>query len=276
MGLAEQIRQGTTLSRQQVIVTTVVAGSGSFTMPPAYALLSIQSSTAPVRIRLYDTEDSLTNAGEITRPFGSRNISSSVSLVGDFQISSSITHPITPAVFSVSNGTTYYRVEPATPLTMTLVRYNLEEVTSATSNKRVLPPIQASLTALGQVSGTLADTSIPQTYLLVSASATNPVRLRLYRSDMALTDAMELARPFSTEPSASVQLIADTVFTGSVIHFVPKLVGANLQNMGDNLTPLRASKELRQGERELYYVMDNPSASPITVTASLAVYSLED
>jgi hypothetical protein len=285
MGLSEQIQAGANLERADVTFTTSVTGVGSASIAPSYAILKIQASS-PCRLRLYDNLSSRDEAGEIVRPFGDTNISESVALVGDFSMSAAGQYAVDPVLYAVSadfnNPYTYYRVSPASSIDIKVTMYPIEIVAPGVGaysldNRRTLPVITASLSAGATVSGSLASTEIPQTYLLVSASANSLSRLRLYSTTAALSNTQEITRPFSVEPSASFNLIADMILSASkTTYFSPKIIGANLANMGSNLLLIRGNQALIDGENELYYIIENISASPIQVSASLHVYSLED
>ncbi len=287
MGLAEQIRAGANLSRTDVTFTTSGTGIGTVSVAPSYALLRIEAS-APCRLRLYDNLSSRNNAGEIVRPFGNTNISESVALIADFSMSQAGQYTVDPVLYAVSsdfsNPVTYYRVEPASAINVKITNYSIESVDVPVGtgqytidNRRTLPYITASLAAGAKFSGSIYDSEIPQTYLLVSASINTTARLRLYSNTSSLANNEEVNRPFSVEPSASFHLIADMILSSSnTTYFSPKIVGANLANMGENLLLIRGNQQLINGKNEIYYILENLSASPIEASASLHVYSLED
>lgn len=202
-------------------------------------------------------------------------------------------YTIDPITYGVTvnpgNQLSYYRVENAvSPPVIQLTTYLLEDrrITADPNssypleNRRTLPVIQASLAANATASGILANSSIPVTYLLVSASLSDSshfARLRLYNTSASLTDTAERARQFENEPSASTGLIADMILTGSeTTYFVPKIIGANLNNMGSNLILAYADRGKTDGDNELYYHLENKGAAPASITASLHVYTLED
>jgi hypothetical protein len=289
MGLAEQIRAGASLTRNTFVTPVTATGSASF--GAAYTLLSI-SADKTCRVRLYDNESSRDNLGEIARPFGSTNISASVALVGDFIISSSARQFVDPVVYSVAESYeepyTYYRISdyegsfpPETPVaTLTLTRYLLENNTLETSlSRKTLSPISYTLNAAGMVSGTIDE--CPRTFLLVSASVTTtttePVRVRLYSKFTAINDTAEKNRTFDQPASASAFLIVDAILKESEItYFSPKIVGANLNTMGTDLSITRRSNALIAGDSEIYYVLENLGASSQTINVSIHTYSLED
>jgi len=297
MGLADQIRAGANLERTTVTLTTDVIGSGSVNLGATYGLLRIQTST-PCRVRLYDTEASRDNLGEIDRPFGVVDVSASVALIGDFSMSAAnIPYSIDPVLYGLtsdpSNELSYYRItEASTPPIIQITKYLLEDRNIPavvggqyeTENRRTLPVIQVGPLEPNVISasgaGVLSDTTIPQTYLFVSASiegAANIARIRLYNTSASLANVTETSRSFSVEASASVGLLVDAIISGSeTTYFVPKIIGANLDNMGTDLVLTKADSGKRMGDNELYYRIENKSATAQPITASLHVYSLED
>lgn len=285
MGLEQYIRAGANLERRIISVTTVQPGTGSVNLGSAYILLSV-STDRPCRLRLYDTSQSLVNAGEQARLFGNTSVSASVALVGDFSMSAPGVYSIDPPLYGITQNTlTYYRVESTQSLEqpiVTFTRYNIEDAQVSIANRVTLPNIMGQLLPQQISSGSIQESSIPRTYLLVSASVVNttvPTRLRLYSTKESLTNQTELSRSFTTESSNNSNLIVDAILTGSEItYFVPKIAGANLQTMGTNLNSIRTNQEAIMGLNELYYVLQNVSTggSAANITASLHVFSLED
>lgn len=288
MGLEEYIKAGAKLQRNTVTLITDEIGSGSVDLGSTYVLLTV-TTTAPCRLRLYDTNQSLENNNEIIRLFGNTNVSDSTALIGDFSMSSAGTYTIDPVMYGVVENPldklTYYRIngtQPGEYPTITFTRYLMEDSSKSIKNRTSLPQITASLLPTEFVSGTLTSTTIPRTYLLVSASvmgSSNLTRLRLYSTKESLTNTTELSRPFVTESSNTSKLIIDAILTGSQItYFVPKIVGANLQTAGVDLNVIKNNKTAIMGNNELYYVLENLGTTGGTeqVTASLHVFSLED
>lgn len=297
MGLRELIRVGADLRRREFNINTVALSSGSASLGTAYTLLSVKT-TVPCRFRLYDNLQSLNDLGEASRSFSNTSISSSTALIGDFSMSAvNVEYTIDPALYSViqnsSAGWTYYRVNDASTLpTITIKSYNIEDTTKVASvgsiyseeNRRTLPNIMASVGAGAMASGTLPSTAttVPKTFLLVSASltgSTDNARLRLYSSTSSLYDSVEKNRSFSVEASASAQLIVDAILTGSEhTYFSPKILAANLQNMKSDLNNIRGNTNLIAGKNEVYYIIENLASSggTLNISASLHVYSLEE
>lgn len=286
MGLAEYIRLGASLKRELVKLETNVTGSGSIDLGSAYVLLDI-TNDVPCRLRLYDNESSRDNVTEKSRVFGNTNIPASIALVGDFSMSNASNHTIDPSLYGIvedpTSKLTYYKIDGVTSPpypTITFNRYTLEVPGINLSNRVNIPPIAHELAAGQRTTGSLAASSIPQTYLLVSASVSGSntkARIRLYSISSSLDDATEIARPFATESSATSYLIVDAILSGSeTTYFVPKIVGANLQNMGTNLNITRTDRNKILGRNEMYYILDNLGTSTTKISASLHVFSLED
>jgi hypothetical protein len=288
MGLEQYIRAGAKLERGEVTLTTQENGSGSVDLGSSYTLLSI-STTAPCRLRLYDNSQSLANGGERIRAFGNTSISASVALVGDFSMSAAGTYTVDPAIYGITLNTvdklSYYRVENTQsgqyPV-INFTRYLMEVPSVSTANRVTIPEIKTLLAPGQLVSGTLSSTTVPRTYLLVSASvqqSTAIARLRLYSTTDSFSNSVEISRSFATESSNNSKLIVDAIISGSELtYFVPKIAGANLQTMGTDLNTIRADRTAIMGLNELYYVIQNMSSSGGTVpfTASLHVFALED
>lgn len=293
MGLIEQIRDGASLKRSTIVLNTDVTGSGSVNLGATYAILNVGTST-PCRLRLYENEVSRDNQTEKNRSFGLTNITTSIALVGDFSMSAANTsYQVDPVLYGVvtnpSDQLTYYRIDDAiSPPIIYLTTYLLEDraVTAGvnksyvTENRRTLPNIMANLAADATASGVLTNSTIPTTYLLVSASLSDSshyARLRLYNVSSSLADNDELKRQFRNEPSASTGLIVDAILTGSVTtYFIPKIIGANLNNMGTNLVLTDLDRGKMDGSNELYYHLENKGPSTVDITASLHVYALEE
>lgn len=298
MGLEEHIKAGAQLTRDTIIFTAPT-GSGSIDLGPAFAVLKIQTDT-PIRLRLYDTEQSRDTLTEINRPFG-LNADASIALIGDFSMSAAGTYEIAPAVFgfcSSSNpSSTFYRIENATgqpsQSVVRVTRYLLEDkgVPPSTgsfytiNNRRVIT-IDYSGTNIPSgsiVNGTLSTgvSTIPQTFMLISASLGNVahmVRFRLYATSSALSNVAEQNRPFTSEPSESVALLTDVIISNGneTVYFTPKIFGANLENMGNDLLLTAESTAKISGDSEIYYYLQNLTTVAINPVVSMSLYALED
>lgn len=286
MGLAEQLSLGARLIRETTQFRVDPSNSGSINLGSAYVLLGIQTDV-PCRFRLYDTQVSRDTASEISRPFTTQFVSAPIALVGDFSMSAAGAYTVDPVLYGVINNAasnlSYYRAEGSFGTnypTITLRTYKIEDSSISIINRKTIEYITGSLSAGSLVSGRLSNNFIPKTYLLVSASLTNPLaiaRLRLYSTTGSLSVGSEVSRSFATESNAR-DLIVDMILTGSqVTYFSPKIIGANLQTSGFDLGRLRHSDELLLGEKSLYYILQNvgPSGS-LNLSASLHLFSLED
>lgn len=284
MGLKQYIQAKADLRREVITVTTGANGSGSINLGSAYLLYFLESDT-DCRVRLYDNESSLNDATEQSRGFGNTNIPASIALISDFNLTSG-SYTIDPGLYGVtatpSNKLTYYRINnAATPPVLRLGRYLLEDSAISAASRTVIPVIETSLSPGQMKSGSIASVSMPKTYLLVSASVNNtsaPIRVRMYNLSSALSNTVEKNRPYTTE-SETRTLIVDAILTGSeTTYFVPKIVGANLENMGTDLSIIKSNFSTLAGKSEMYYIIENLATAGSTefVTASFHAFSLED
>jgi hypothetical protein len=288
MGLAEHVNAGAQLTRD-VITLTDTTGTGVINFGATYTILSL-APNIPCRFRLYDDATSRDDATETNRTFPDTNIPASVALIGDFSMSAAGIYSVDPVLFghaeSFTSPLSYYRVEPP-GAQIRVTRFLLEDNTVPPTvggfytrdNRRLLPTFAATnLPANGITSGSIEDAAIPTTYLLVSASLQTPsdARLRLYAKEASIHVTEEKERPFHIEPSADAHLLVDMILSDAeVTRFSPKIVGANLQNMGNNLQLLVGNVELLDGKQELYYILENLTGSTASVEVLVYVYALE-
>ena len=285
MGLKEHLQAGAVLDRKAVpLAVDPVLGSGSIEIGSAYLLYTIQTDTG-CRLRLYDNSSSLNDVTEQARVFGDTNIPDSIALISDYTMSAGI-FTVDPVVYGVCESPvdrlTYYKIDNAsTPPNIVFNRYLLEDSTVDTDSRVILPPIQHELFPGQLASSSLFDLNMPRTYLFVSASVSNtsaPIRVRMYNTRGILTSSVEKMRPYGTE-ALTTTLLIDAVLTGSqTTYFVPKIIGANLQNMGSDITRIRNNFGALAGKNEMYYIVENlaPVGPTASVTASFHVFSLED
>lgn len=292
MGLSEQLRAGANLTRD--IVSFIANSSvGSASLGATFALTNIQVSS-PCRIRLYDNSASLADTTETNRQFNNLSISNSIALLGDFTMSAETTeYSIDPVLYGHSENATepltWYRIENTTfPVTVRATRYLMDDLNVTpnmateytTANRRTLPTITQTLTAGQSASGVLKDVSIPQTFLLVSASLSNAAhtaRVRLYNNSASLSNTTEITRPFYIEPTRNVGLLVDMNLSGSnPVYFVPKIFCVNLENIGTDLREAKGDSAKISGNDELYYIITNTGISSATISVSLHAYSLEE
>jgi len=246
-------------------------------------LYTIQSNTT-CRLRLYDNLDSLNNATEQARAFGNTNIPASIALITDITMGAG-TYTIDPVLYGVvgtpSTKLTYYKIDdaPSVPR-LTFSRYLLEDSTISTGSRVELPAIQLALSPGQLKSGSVTDVDIPRTYLFVSASVSNttaPIRVRLYNTQPILNNTAEKTRPYATEAQTNT-LLLDAILTGSeTTYFVPKIIGANIENMGTDLNLIKNNFSTLAGKHDMYYIIENlaSAGSSENVTASFHVFSLE-
>jgi hypothetical protein len=101
----------------------------------------------------------------------------------------------------------------------------------------------------------------------------------LYTTSGSFSDTVEVNRSFTTESSATSKLIMDAIMSGSeTTYFVPKIIGANLKNMGIDLNLIRNNSDKIMGANELYYILQNANTTggTVAISASLHLFSLED
>lgn len=302
MGLKEQIAAGVIFERSTAIFTTDVVGYGSIQIAPTYTILSIQSDKS-IRLRLYDNETSLLDAGEIARGFTNTAVSNSIALIADISMSSGL-YTIDPAVYGVSENPTtpltYYRVENDSQATILINYFPIEsnKVTPAIgtayslNNRRTLA-VSKSVAFGEKPFVSRVGTGVPNTYLLISASLDDPThiaRLRLYASlkqAVGTEDPLiERNRPISTEPPPEIPLIVDMIISGSeTMYFTPKIIGSNIQTLhfngseavNRNLFDFRTNPTLLNGINRFDVVVENLGpTSPASITASFHVYVLEE
>lgn len=296
MGLEEHIKAGAQLNRN-TYVATLPTGSGSINLGSVFGILRLQSDI-PIRFRLYDTEASRDNITEINRPFGVLSPTSSVSLIADFSMSAAGTYNIEPMVFGLCTSSisplSFYRLETATgqpsQSAIRVTTFSFEDGTVipdpntfyTISNRRTLTIQSTGSMSIGTGGGGILSTgtTIPQTFLMVSASLAHTslqARLRLYATSSAIINTTEQARSFGVEPSENVMLLVDAIISGSdTLYFYPKLFGANLETMGDNLAVTEESISKIIGKSEMYYYIDNLSGVTANPEIKFAVYSMED
>lgn len=283
MGIKEYIQAGSDrIKRESVTITLSTSDqrqTGSVDIGSAIALTEIQSNTG-CRIRLYGDAASRNDVNELTRPFISQSISSSISLIVDADITNQQRFRLSPPLFGLNldNPTSnllYYTIESSSggqlssANSVTLTRLLIEDLGLPTvDNRDVLVVSASSLAAGNYVTGSIQS---PRTYLLYKVLPTAvPLRLRLYTSQSFRNDTTEISRPFSTEPNSGSGLIADIYMEDAAnTPMVPVVVGRN-ENDSTNFSFINA-------DQETYFTLDNVSGgSMAVVSASLYVYSLED
>lgn len=283
MGLEQYIRAGVSLKRQSVFLQTTPTLSGSVDLQSSYIVLGINTNI-PCRFRLYDDEISRDLPAEINRTFGDLNVSTSVGLVGDFSMSAAGNYYIDPGLYGCihnpSSNLSYYRIDgnftPPNYPGLTIETFTLEDSSKSTSNRKTLPYITGSLNVGQLVSGSLNNFIIPTTFFFVSTSlddSSHVVRLRIYNNSASFSNTVEVNRSFQTESTDS-RLLIDAIISGSSpTYFTPKIIGANIQNVNNDLQTITELK----GNNELYYILQNLGPSgPVNISASLHVFSLED
>lgn len=283
MGIKEYITAGSEkIKRESVTInlsTTNQQQTGSVSLGSAIAVTEIQSNTS-CRVRLYGDINSRNNTVELTRPFVSQSVSSSISLILDADINNQQTFNLTPPLFGLNldnpvTDTLYYTIESSSggQLSATsnvkITRLLIEDLNIPEVDNRDTLVVSASALAAGNyVTGTIRS---PRTYLLYKVLPTMvPLRLRLYTSQSYRDDATEISRPFLTEPNSGSGIIADIYMEDLAgTPMVPIVIGRNDSDAND-FANVNATQET-------HFTLDNVSGGAMAiVSASLSVYSLED
>jgi len=261
MGIFEQAVSGSDFKRKQVILSSSPMSGSTTGFDASYILLGVNAQS-PTRVRLYS--DSASMVDDANRASSSFAFSSTVGLVLDTELDASnlsftFDPPVIGTTFAASE--TWYHISSSTAQSLTFTSYPIEFSTSA---GRSVINISGSNIITG--SFLQGNTYSPRSFVILSGSSTQPIRLRLYSRDIATVPTSEKTRPFATEPNTGSSLIADISFDTPSIQnkFVPILEAYNLTtyNSGSNFVG---------------YILDNISTSTIAdVIASLYIYSTED
>jgi len=279
MGLREQIQAGAELKRA-VVTSAIDPGNSRFTGSidlGAFFMIISSQVTTPSRLRIYGNASSRDDATELARPFESQSIPSDISLITDIKLENSSRFRLHPPLFGANldnpvSPTVYYTVDTlsGSPFSsgnrITITRFLLEDRSidlSGISTREVIE-ISGSISANDHIFG---EVESPKTYLIYKlVPDTSDLRIRLYTREEFRDVSAEINRSFATEPSSGSGLIADILVDSLVTSsFTPIILGRN----GDDLTGASP-------EPITYYTLSNITASPLTTTASLYVFSLED
>jgi hypothetical protein len=281
MGLAEQLREGAILERKNIPFSGTTIGSAFF--GATYAILDIEVDT-PCRIRFYDDQSSRDDSTEISREFGDSTSTTDIGLIADVSMSVAGKYTMDPVLYGVPADTTdhltYFRItESSGTVNGSLTVYPLEDENIIADEENDFYKISNRKTL--QLSG-INDrlTVVPRTYLMISASADENCRLRIYADTISRDDSVEITRTFSEAVmDPNIKIIADMdLVSGEVTKFYPKIVGANLetlprtlQNLPGNIDTIRLNRNSINSRSEIYYRLE-----PSTATVDLEVYALED
>jgi hypothetical protein len=278
MGLSEQLRDGAILERKVIPFSGTTIHSASF--GPAYVILDIEVDN-PCRIRFYDDESSLLDIVEETRSFGESTFTTDIGLIADVSMSVAGKYTMDPVLYGAPSGSeeffTYFRItESVGEIQGNLTIYPLEDpsIPADIDNPFYKLPNRRTLTFEGPrdtLTGAL-DGAV-RTYLLIDATSSENCRLRIYSNESSLNTQTEIDRPFD-EPitSSDIKLVADMVLEDSEItKFYPKIVGANLQTMPQNLETIRTNLTAIKSFSDIYYRIE-----PSTANVEVTIFALED
>lgn len=256
MGLLDQIQSGALFTRNTVSFSNVPV-SGSITgLGYSYILLGVTADKA-CRVRLYS--DSSSVALDNSRPSASINYDERVGLVFDGTITSDELNlkfdpPIVGTTFS--EGKTWYNLSGSDTVNTTFTYYPIELLTGSRHGVNLTFSAGASL-----VQGTF---SAPKSFILLSASASTPNRLRLYATSSGIS-VSEIVRATGSIPADNSKLIVEMLFDSGGFQYIlsPSLESYNLN-------------EYPTGTNTYSYIFQTVSASAVVNSASLFLYPVEN
>lgn len=284
MGLRQQIVAGATALKRDTITIPItnskVQYTGSITMGRVFALTAIQGSKR-CRVRLYTDAASRNDGTELTRPFISQSIPSSIGLIADINLTDEALFRLAPPVFGVNldnpiSSSIYYTIDSSSGFNLNsgdainVTRFLMED--TAVSNLAGVTTHQTliiSASALASGSHRTGSISSPRTYLVYAVQPTvAPIRLRLYTSQSFRDDVTEISRSFGTEPAQNSGLISDFYMEDvAKTPMTPILVGRNDEDL--------TNPALLTANQTTYYTITNGSGTG-TFSASVYLFSLED
>ena len=284
MGLRQQIVAGATALKRDTITIPItnskVQYTGSITMGRVFALTAIQGSKR-CRVRLYTDAASRNDGTELTRPFISQSVPSSIGLIADINLTDEALFRLAPPVFGVNldnpiSSSIYYTIDSSSGFNLNsgdainVTRFLMED--PAVSNLAGVTTHQTliiSASALASGSHRTGSISSPRTYLVYAVQPTvAPIRLRLYTSQSFRDDVTEISRSFGTEPAQNSGLISDFYMEDvAKTPMTPILVGRNDEDL--------TNPALLTADQTTYYTITNGSGTG-TFSASVYLFSLED
>jgi hypothetical protein len=284
MGLRQQIVAGATALKRDTITIPItnskVQYTGSITMGRVFALTAIQGSKR-CRVRLYTDAASRNDGTELTRPFISQSVPSSIGLIADINLTDEALFRLAPPVFGVNldnpiSSSIYYTIDSSSGFNLNsgdainVTRFLMED--TAVSNLAGVTTHQTliiSASALASGSHRTGSISSPRTYLVYAVEPTvAPIRLRLYTSQSFRDDVTEISRSFGTEPAQNSGLISDFYMEDvAKTPMTPILVGRNDEDL--------TNPALLTADQTTYYTITNGSGTG-TFSASVYLFSLED
>lgn len=246
-----------------------IASSSLQTMGGAFVLLDAKVSTnPPVRLRLYT--DSSSMVIDANRAAGNFNLSQSVGLIADINLTTTEKLVFAPPVIGHTNeaGLVWYNLSGSGLQNVTLTTYALNDIGDSYENKQAVNISGSQIPVTGgSIYGVSGSITAPKSFLILSGSATSESRLRLYSSPYTAVPLSEMTRSFDTASQSGSLLIADLIFDSGSFQYplVPVLEGYTWIH-----------PDYMVGTNEVGYILQNLSAGTTDITASLFIYSLED
>lgn len=244
-----------------------ISSGSTTTLGGAYIILSAQSTTgAPCRLRLYSDEQSMLD--DDLRPQGNFNLSQSVALVSDIVLTDQNVLLFDPPLIGNTfvGGQTWYNLSGSNlpTLNVQLNYYPLRLIGDSTDGTSNITISETSVPTTGNgVSGTITTS---KSFLIISGSATQECRLRLYSRPHTEIPVAEQSRAFGTTPQDGSLLIADLMFDTANFQYplVPVLEAYTWTNENYSV-----------GSGQVGYILENRTGSPTNITVSLYTYTTE-
>jgi len=250
------------------------SASGQTTqMGGAFILLSAQilrdDYTDTCRLRLYS--DSSSRATDLNRAVTDYNISESVALIADINLTGSSVLTFDPPIIgnTFSNGEVFWHISGSTIVDLSdsiaVVSYPIATSNNSQIDRSGLLVTASNVPTTGNgVSGSIIS---PKSFLILSGSATSQSRLRLYSRPHTEVPAYERTRPFTSQSQSGSLLIADLMFDSASFRYplVPVLEAYTW-----------TSTDYSVGNNQIGYILENRSAGTANITASLYIYTTED
>lgn len=241
------------------------------TMGGVYVILQAKASSGvPVRLRLYSDEQSM--IVDALRTSSSFAVSESVALITDIVLQDTNTLTFTPPIIAntADGGYTFFNLESSASISaaVSLTTYALNDIGDSYEHKQAVNISGSQIPVTGgSIYGVSGSITTPKSFLILSGSATSESRLRLYSSPHTDIPLSEMTRLFDTASQSGSLLIADLIFDSGSFQYplVPVLEGYTWIN-----------DDYMVGTNEVGYILQNLSAEPTDITASLFIYSLED
>lgn len=241
------------------------------TMGGAYVILQAKASSGvPVRLRLYSDSGSM--IVDALRTSSSFAVSESVALITDIVLQDTNTLTFNPPIIAntADGGSTFFNLESSASIraAVSLTTYALNDIGDSYEHKQAVNISGSQIPVTGgSIYGVSGSITTPKSFLILSGSATSESRLRLYSSPHTDIPLSEMTRLFDTASQSGSLLIADLIFDSGSFQYplVPVLEGYTWIN-----------DDYMVGTNEVGYILQNLSAEPTDITASLFIYSLED